>query len=78
MFLYFDTFAKKGSPSLTLGRDPTVDQTIFDRIMKKKIYNFESVLALSIIRVKNIVIFKKILPFEYVSDLSKGSSGVRP
>ena len=36
-------------------RDPTVDRTTPDRIMKEKIYNFESIPILSIFRPKNIV-----------------------
>ena len=56
-------------------RDLTVDQMTFDRIMKEKIYNFKSVLILSIFCPKNIVISKKIgLPFESVSDFCKMST----
>ena len=53
-------------------------ETTFDRIIKEKIYNFESVPVLSILRPKNTVISKNSLLFESVSDFSKGSPRLRP
>ena len=66
-----DTWSERHLIKKTFDRNNTrskrqLIETTFDRIMKEKIYNFESVSILSIFCPKNLVVSKKDLHFETV------------